>query len=298
MKKRLILMTMLLTLSISFCACSDKKSDLTDDSETVTTEAVAEEAEDTSEKPDGTQYTSLQDFAKGFASVNGESFTVSAGYSEDAGIQSSVESKSGMIGSFLTNNDSTLITIDYENDKNALVVTSYVLNQDGVVEEKGSVTFEDAIFMSDNARVCVGNLSFLDINNAIMVEARGEAYTYADGIYYHIGLVEVAEDGSLHEQMNSGLAGSGDEDITAKIRDEFNLATGSGISQQEMEDAFYYGNLLLTQNDATILAGYSYQSEAAKYADSSAWDKASEIGSHLYELSAGETVAWATGKFD
>ncbi len=290
---------MCMALAFSACACSNKKSDSADAGESVVaSEEKVEDANDSSAKTDGAQYTSLQDFAKGFSSINGETFTVNAGCSENTGIEISAESKSGMIGSFMTNGDSTLITVDYENDKNALVISSYVLNASGVVEEKGSVTFEDAIFMSDNARVCVSNLSFLDINNAIMVEARGDAYTYADGITYRICLIEVGDDGSLHEQMNSGLAGSGDEDITSDIREEFNQATGFGISQPEIEAASYYRNLLTTPNAATILASYSYQSEAAKYADSSAWDKASEIGSQLYNLTEGETITWATGVFD
>lgn len=293
MKKKLLIITLAVAMVFSAVACS-KKTD------TVKEEVKQEKKEEKNEESKSTAgQTSLNDFAKGFDSLSGENFEVLASYSDNEGITTSVNGRNGTVGYFLTNGDATLVTIDYENDTNELYVASYGLDASGEVEGISVISLNDAIFMSDNARVCAGTLSFLDINNALMIEYRGNAYTYADGVTYRIVLIEISEDGQLSVAMDNGLSGSGDEDITSDLRAEFNGMTGFGVSQQEMEDAFYYGNLLLTQYDATIVAGYNYQSESAKYADAGDWDKADEITSKLYQLSEGDAgVSWATGTFE
>lgn len=293
MKKKLLIITLAVAMVFSAVACS-KKTD------TVKEEVKQEKKEEKNEESKSTAgQTSLNDFAKGFDSLSGENFEVLASYSDNEGITTSVNGRNGTVGYFLTNGDATLVTIDYENDTNELYVASYGLDASGEVEGISVISLNDAIFMSDNARVCAGTLSFLDINNALMIEYRGNAYTYADGVTYRIVLIEISEDGQLSVAMDNGLSGSGDEDITSDLRAEFNSMTGFGVSQQEMEDAFYYGNLLLTQYDATIVAGYNYQSESAKYADAGDWDKADEITSKLYQLSEGDAgVSWATGTFE
>ncbi len=294
MKKRLLILTMAFALILSAVGCSKKQE------EPDVTEQTEEKEQETKEDTKSTKgQTSLQEFAKGFDCLSGETFELTASYSENEGITSSVNGRNGTVGYFLTNGDATLVTIDYENDTNELYVASYGLDANGEIEGLSVVSFDNAIFMSDNARVCAGTLSFLDITNALMIEFRGNAYTYADGVTYRIVLIEITEDGHLVTAMDKGLAGSGDEDITSDLRTEFNGMTGFGVSQQEMEDAFYYGNLLLTQYDATIVAGYNYQSESAKYADAGDWDKADEITSKLYQLSEGDAgVSWATGTFE
>ena len=294
MKKRLLILTMAFALILSAVGCSKKQA------EPDVTEQTEEKEKETKEDTKSTKgQTSLQEFAKGFDCLSGETFELTASYSENEGITSSVNGRNGTVGYFLTNGDATLVTIDYENDTNELYIASYGLDANGEVEGISVVSLNDAIFMSDNARVCAGTLSFLDITNALMIEFRGNAYTYADGVTYRIVLIEITEDGHLVTAMDKGLAGSGDEDITSDLRTEFNGMTGFGVSQQEMEDAFYYGNLLLTQYDATIVAGYNYQSESAKYADAGDWDKADEITSKLYQLSEGDAgVSWATGTFE
>ena len=294
MKKRLLILTMAFALILSAVGCSKKQA------EPDVTEQTEEKEKETKEDTKSTKgQTSLQEFAKGFDCLSGETFELTASYSENEGITSSVNGRNGTVGYFLTNGDATLVTIDYENDTNELYVASYGLDANGEIEGLSVVSLDNAIFMSDNARVCAGTLSFLDITNALMIEFRGNAYTYADGVTYRIVLIEITEDGHLVTAMDKGLAGSGDEDITSDLRTEFNGMTGFGVSQQEMEDAFYYGNLLLTQYDATIVAGYNYQSESAKYADAGDWDKADEITSKLYQLSEGDAgVSWATGTFE
>ena len=294
MKKRLLILTMAFALILSAVGCSKKQA------EPDVTEQTEEKEKETKEDTKSTKgQTSLQEFAKGFDCLSGETFELTATYSENDGITSKVKGRNGTVGYFLTNGDATLVTIDYENDTNELYIASYGLDANGEVEGISVVSLNDAIFMSDNARVCAGTLSFLDINNALMIEYRGNAYTYADGVTYRIVLIEISEDGQLSVAMDNGLSGSGDEDITADIRDEFNSTTGFGVSQDEMEDAFYYGNLLLTQYDATIVAGYNYQSEASKLADADNWDGASEIASKLYGLSEGDAgISWATGTFE
>ena len=301
MKKKLLITVMALAMTLSFAACSEKKAenDTVSSEQTESPEQSAKEEDKKDDTKSTTGQTSLKDFSKGFDMLSGEEFEVLASYAEGEGITTSVKGRNGSVGCFLTNGDATLVTIDYENDTNELYIASYGLDEKGEVEGISVLSLDDAIFMSDNARVCAGTVSFLDITNALMIEFRGDAYTYADGITYRIALIEISEDGHLSLVMDKGLAGSGDEDITSDLRAEFNGATGFGVSQREMEVAFYYGNLLLTQYDATIVAGYHYQSEAAKFSDAGDWDKASENATKLYDLSSGdEVITWAVGTFE
>ena len=244
----------------------------------------------------------FQEYTAGLKDIAGSSFKMNAVYEEEDGYASfgpSIEGESGNLCWIYGADNKFLITVDYESTTNKLSVNSLKVSADGKVEVADTESFDEFIFFDDDLDVLMSEITLPNGKDTLMIESRGLAYSYADGVSYGIKLIQIGEDGSLDTYYDDGLAGSGDEDITSEIRSSFNSAAGTSYDQDTMEDAFYNGNLLIKQENKPVLASLTFKSDSGKLADDEDWEGANEITSKVYALmdSKSGQVYWGEGEF-
>ncbi|MCR5416061.1 MAG: hypothetical protein K6E79_04620 [Pseudobutyrivibrio sp.] len=297
MKKKVLATFVASAAAFCLVACGGATEPEAPEAETQVEEAPAEDVAEEPAKEEADTSAVLEEYAKGLTSVAGTSFKLSGKYDETDGIVGSIQGQSGNLCYMLENDDNNLVTIDYTSDNNTLTVSSFGVNDDGEVEEISRLDIDNFIEFNDKIDIAITQTYFTNDKETIMIESNGLAYTYADGVKYNIRLIEVCDDGFLDLYFDDGLAGSGDEDITKTIREGFNLATGCDFSKDTFEDAFYNRNLLIKQENDTVLAGVSFVSETAKLADNGDWDGVNEIVPGMYDVVGGvaDEVYWGEG---
>lgn len=301
MKKRILPLMMTAVLAAGFVACGNNATE----EQPATSQTQTEENTNTEEPEETTSELSADDKAAAFQAyldsqkkLDGKTFKLSGGYDPNEGIYPVVEAEDGLLYWEYVGSD-VLVTVDYMSGNNNLNINSWTVGASGEVELTSSVNLEEFISFNDDINIDFSSLSLTDKDNVMMIESRGMAYTYADGVDYHITLIEIKNDGVLDKFYEDNLAGSGDEDITADIRASFNKATGQEYSKDTFEDAFYNGNLLTEQENRPVLANISFKSDSGKLADNNDWDGASAIASKLYENmdKPVDPIYWGEGKF-
>ncbi len=304
MKKRILSTIIPAALALSLVACGNTEAST--DNGTATTETdVNTTVEDSSDEESTGELTDEEKAAKYTAytdslkKLDGTSFKMSTIYSEENGFDTIIDGESGALFWEYPLNADCLITADYDSSTNSLCFNSHTINSQGEVETISTVALDNFIAFTDECKILFSGLGLTTEREAIMVESRGLAYTYADGVDYNITLLEIGADGTLDVIYEDGLAGSGDEDITADIRKSFNEALGSNYSKGEFEDAFYYGNLIIEQENKPVFATITFKSDTGKLADNNDWDSVNEITSKLYEQMSNQADPpnWGEGQF-
>ncbi len=308
MKKKLLSLLLISMLSALIMACGKQEGSQGADStaEPSGTEAVSNEGIGQDEKDGDNQQLSeeeqavvFQEYIDGQKKLAGTSFKMYGNYSEENGIYDAVEADDGLLFWYYYSDD-CLITVDYMSATNNLNINSWFVNDKGELDIINSINLQEFIPFSDDLKILFSALSTQDKDSVLMIESRGLAYSYADGVDYRITLIEIRPDGSLDKFYEDGLAGSGDEDITSEIRSSFNKAVGQEYSKDEFEDIFYNGNLFIEQENKPVYATITFKSESGKLADSGDWDGANVIVSQIYDLmeNPGDPVYWGEGKIE
>lgn len=302
MKKRFIAMmfSAVMALSVMSCAKADEEA------EPVVTEEPAEadatkDADETkpAESPQVDKNAVFQSYLDSMPKLADTTFKINGGYDANEGIYGIVEGKSGLLYWIYTSGGK-LITAEYDATKNCLTYKTLDVNEAGEIEVFCEMPVEKLIMFNDDIKILFSEFTTENNQDVIMVESRGMAYTYADGVQYYIDLIEIHSDGTLTSLYGDGLAGSGDEDITSDIRAGFNSAVGHEYTKDEFEDIFYNGNMFIEQEGMPVHASIEFKSESSKYADVNDWDNANVIPQKIYELMDnpdGEPVYWGEGKF-
>ncbi|SDB45298.1 hypothetical protein SAMN02910298_02269 [Pseudobutyrivibrio sp. YE44] len=303
MKKKILTLFIISSLAAGMVACGGKEAEQEPESPVVenTTQSETPEAEteSTDELSADDKAAAFKDYTDGLNKIGGKNFKVYAGLDKDNGICSTVETEDGVLYWQYANDNNNLVTVEYASGNNNLNINSWDVSAEGKVEIVSSINIEEFIPISDDLTILFSGLSLSDKKDVMMIESRGLAYSYADGVDYNITLIEIKEDGSLDKFFDEGVAGSGDEDITSGVREKFNKTTGSEYSQDTFEDIFYNGKLFIEQENKPILASIKFKSESGKLADNGDWDGANEITSKIYALmdTPGDPVYWGEGQF-
>jgi hypothetical protein len=230
--------------------------------------------------------------------VDGESFTVTAGINDNGFYPSIDLDESGTLFYVKAKNDNNLITADYDAYNNTLNFTSQIF-ENGDIRFAGSASISDFIFFDDDVKILSAKVDLADGREAIMIEGRGFACTYADGISAQIYLVEIKPDGDLELICSTRTEGSGfpEDGLTDNIRDDFNDASGINVSKDCFDDMFFEGNMYIEQENLPQLAVVAYQSDSFHDAEKDDWDSAREKYEELMSLNYGETTRWGDGVF-
>lgn len=296
MKNRILVAMFCTIFAVNMIACGKEETvepEVTEQVEESVEEAPTEESAEITDEKRQEIFTSYID---GQTKLADKSYKMNAGNSENDGIYGDVESESGLL--YWQFEGANLITAEYDGSANSLSYKSLAVNEAGETEVVSETTLEDFIRFSDDSKVLFSTMNLND-KPVIMVESRGLAYTYADGVDYHITLIEIGDDGNLSKIYEDGLAGSGDDDITSEFRKSFNDATGLNYDKDFFEDVFYNGNLIIEKENKPVQATITFKSESSKLADAENWEGANEITNKLYELfdKNGETIYWGEGQF-
>ena len=300
MKNKILSTVIIVAMGLSLVACGNAES--TTESSKPEIETATEntpEKESAAELSDEEKSAKFTDYTDSLKKLTGTNFKMSTTYSEENGFDAVIDGESGTLLWEYPLNADCLITADYNSSTNSLTFNSHALNSQGELDTISTVSLDNFIAFTDDCKILFSGLSLTTEREAIMVESRGLAYTYADGVDYRITLIEVGADGTLDVIYEDGLCGSGDEDITADIRKSFNEALDSNYSKDEFEDSFYNGNLIIEQENKPVWAKITFKSDTAKLADTGDWDSVNEVTSKLYELSStnGEPLYWGEGQF-
>ncbi|WP_026653123.1 hypothetical protein [Butyrivibrio proteoclasticus] len=318
MKKRFAALVMMGIMTFSLCGCGfsftmkddadevisedDASNDATDKDEEAD-KAEKEADNDTDDKEDEevetdpkmifTNYVS----SDAYVSAYGTDFTLNAYFNEKGNLFTSVDGQSGSIAGIFANGDENYIIFNFNAEKNALEIKLLGIDDNYEVEVVDTVEIEEFIKFADESQVLIAETNdFANGKDTIIIETRSSAYTFGDGVDYELSLVEICEDGTLDYYYNDRTAGSGDEDITSLLRASFNEATGEDFTQEQFEDAFYHGELLINQLSLGVMTQSHFKSYAAEYAEEGDWDSVNEIVSKLYdEADESNPFEWGTG---
>ena len=305
---RMVLLALMAGISLCFTACAgtSKEEASTEPATEATVEETQAEATEEAEEPSEDEKEPADteavftEYINSLNKLGGTTFKMNGNYDQTAGLYAVIESESGVLyWQYNTVNDG-LTTVNYDGASNTLEVDSLSVDENGNVVVTDSVTISDFIGFDDEHKILFSGLSLPDRQDVMMIESREKGYTFADGISYHLTYIEVCEDGSLDMFYNDGLAGSGDEDITYDLRTSYNEEFGSEYTQEEFEDIFYNGNMIIEQENMPVYATITFKSDSGAIADTGDWDAAGEIASKLYDSmeDPNETVYWGEGKFE
>jgi len=211
----------------------------------------------------------LLDFISGEKSVHGSDIPVTVGcHTATTKTGQSYEEyyptvgESGIIGYHFFNDDQNAF-IAYCDEDNKLMIKSYGVDRDGNVELLSRYDSMEFLDISDQEKISIYQTTLPNGKQAFMVENWGQLSSTGDGVTYGIGVYEINEDGTLTETMSDETAGSGDEDITADLRNTYNSAVGANVNQERFERAFYDGELLI--NDAADASEFITVEMISKY---------------------------------
>ena len=303
MKKIIVAMVLSMALVASFTACGKSDKEKTEESvnvETNTTVSAVETAEegndsDTSDTISADGYiTSIDDYIAELSMMVGSDFTVNCGFNEEIGLYLSLDAEGGIIFAVRPDYVDNAVTVAFGGSENEVYFNS-VRYKDHDIEDCGSLTLENFMPLSDNCKILFTTLQLNDGCQAIMVEERGQAYSFADGIDYRIYIVKIEKDGSLNLICDTSLEGSGDEDITEQMRNDFNNALNTSYSQDYFEDMFYEGNMYIEKENKEAFATITFTSYTSEFADKGDWDSVHDYNDKIYNLGEGETVYWGEG---
>ena len=296
-------MVLSMALVASFTACGKSDKEKTEESvnvETNTTVSAVETAEegndsDTSDNISADGYiTSIDDYIAELSMMVGSDFTVNCGFNEETGLYPSLEAEGGIIFAVRPDYVDNAVTVGFGGSENEVYFNS-VRYKDHDIEDCGSLTLENLMPLSDNCKILFTTLELNDGCQAIMVEERGQAYSFADGIDYRIYIVKIEKDGSLNLICDTSLEGSGDEDITEQMRNDFNNALNTSYSQDYFEDMFYEGNMYIEKENKEAFATITFKSYPSEFADKEDWDSVNDYNDKIYNLGEDETVYWGEG---
>ena len=303
MKKKLVAMVLSMALVASFTACGKSDKEKTEESvnvETNTTVSAVETAEegndsDTSDNISADGYiTSIDDYIAELSMMVGSDFTVNCGFNEETGLYPSLDAEGGIIFAVRPDYVDNAVTVAFGGSENEVYFNS-VRYKDHDIENCGSLTLDNFMNLSDTCKILFTTLELNDGCQAIMVEERGQAYSFADGITYRIYIVKIEKDGSLNLICDTSLEGSGDEDITEQMRNDFNNALNTSYSQDYFEDMFYEGNMYIEKENKEAFATITFKSYPSEFADKEDWDSVNDYNDKIYNLGEDETVYWGEG---
>ena len=211
----------------------------------------------------------LLDFISGEKSVHGSDIPVTVGcrtattktgqsYEE----YYPIVGESGIIGYHFFNDDQNVF-VAYCDGDNKLIIKSYGVDGDDNVELLSGYDSMEFLDLSDQEKISIYQTTLPNGKQAFMVENWGQLSSTGDGVTYGIGVYEINEDGTLTETMSDETAGSGDEDITADLRNTYNSAVGANVNQERFERAFYDEDLLI--NDAADASEFITVEMISKY---------------------------------
>lgn len=305
MKKKLVAMVLSMALVASFTACGKKDDNTTNNADvaaSVTEEivsgsetagSIADEVNSDNISADG-YITSIDDYIAELPMMVGSDFTVNCGFYEETGLYPSLDAEGGIIFAVRPDYVDNAVTVGFGGSENEVYFNS-VRYKDHDIEDCGSLTLENLMPLSDNCKILFTTLELNDGCQAIMVEERGVAYSFADGIDYRIYIVKIEKDGSLNLICDTSLEGSGDEDITEQMRNDFNTALNTTYSQDYFEDMFYEGNMYIEKENKEVLATITFKSYPSEFADKEDWDSVNDYNDKIYNLGEDETVYWGEG---
>ncbi len=304
MKKKIVAMVLSMAMVASFTACGKDKKEETVDSAVIepVIETISVPTEDSNDEDsyvydsgsaDG-YINSIDDYISGLSMMVGSDFDVQCGYSQQNGLYPSLDTEGGIMYYVRPDYTDSLVLVGFGGSDNNIYINS-VRYKDHDIEDKGSVTLDKIIDIEDECKILFSTVELDDGCQAIMVEERGAAYSFADGVSYYIYLVKIEKDGSLNLICDTYTAGSGDEDITEHIRNDFNTALNTTYSQDYFEDMFYDGNMYIEKEKLPIKASITYTSYTSDFANNNDWDSVNEYNDRIYSLNYGETVHWGDG---
>ena len=305
MKKKLVAMVLSMALVASFTACGKKDDNTTNNASVATsvTEeivsgsetagSIADEVNSDNISADG-YITSIDDYIAELSMLVGSDFTVNCGFYEETGLYPSLDAEGGIIFAVRPDYVDNAVTVGFGGSENEVYFNS-VRYKDHDIEDCGSLTLENLMPLSDNCKILFTTLELNDGCQAIMVEERGVAYSFADGIDYRIYIVKIEKDGSLNLICDTSLEGSGDEDITEQMRNDFNNALNTTYSQDYFEDMFYEGNMYIEKENKEVLATITFKSYPSEFADKEDWDSVNDYNDKIYNLGEDETIYWGEG---
>lgn len=305
MKKKLVAIVLSMALVASLTACG-KKDDNTTNNEGVaasvteeivsgseTAGSIADEVNSDTISADG-YITSIDDYIAELSMMVGSDFTVNCGFNEETGLYPSLDAEGGIIFAVRPDYVDNAVTVGFGGSENEVYFNS-VRYKDHDIEDCGSLTLENLMPLSDNCKILFTTLELNDGCQAIMVEERGQAYSFADGIDYRIYIVKIEKDGSLNLICDTSLEGSGDEDITEQMRNDFNNALNTSYSQDYFEDMFYEGNMYIEKENKEAFATITFKSYPSEFADKEDWDSVNDYNDKIYNLGEDETIYWGEG---
>ena len=305
MKKKLVAIVLSMALVASLTACG-KKDDNTTNNEGVaasvteeivsgseTAGSIADEVNSDTISADG-YITSIDDYIAELSMMVGSDFTVNCGFNEETGLYPSLEAEGGIIFAVRPDYVDNAVTVGFGGSENEVYFNS-VRYKDHDIEDCGSLTLDNFMNLSDTCKILFTTLELNDGCQAIMVEERGLAYSFADGIDYRIYIVKIEKDGSLNLICDTSLEGSGDEDITEQMRNDFNNALNTSYSQDYFEDMFYEGNMYIEKENKEAFATITFKSYPSEFADKEDWDSVNDYNDKIYNLGEDETVYWGEG---
>lgn len=298
MKKNFLAVMMLAVMAFSMISCGKTE-------ETPVAEEPAETKVEKTEEPEATpteltddeRATVFTDYVDGLTKLGGTTFKMNGNNDLDKGFYPTFEGGTGTL--YWIYQGDKLITADFDSSTNKITFNTLAATPDKATEVTSTVSIDDFIPFNDTCKILFSMLDLTTGKTVIMIESRCTAYTYADGVNYHIYCISVADDGSLSLDFDEGLAGSGDDDITSEIRRSYNQYMGSNYDKDTFDDVFYNGNLLLEQENKPIHATINFQSETSKLADAGDWDSVNGVTEQLYGDGSSSTgpVSWGTGEF-
>ncbi len=305
MKKKLVAMVLSMALVASLTACGKKDDNTTNNagvaasvteeivSGSETAGSIADEVNSDTISADG-YITSIDDYIAELSMMVGSDFTVNCGFNEETGLYPSLDAEGGIIFAVRPDYVDNAVTVGFGGSENEVYFNS-VRYKDHDIENCGSLTLDNFMNLSDTCKILFTTLELNDGCQAIMVEERGQAYSFADGITYRIYIVKIEKDGSLNLICDTSLEGSGDEDITEQMRNDFNNALNTSYSQDYFEDMFYEGNMYIEKENKEVLATITFKSYPSEFADKGDWDSVNDYNDKIYNLGEGETVYWGEG---
>ena len=292
MKKKYIAILLGLILTTALTACG-KNSD--DNSRNRKSETEVSTAIDANAHVNTNGKTDYDTYIKSQKILDDNKYQLSIGYKDNSGLYPIVTSEDGIIG-YTYLGDNKLVTVSLDSSNNELILSSIGTASDGSFVTDGSVTLEGFFIISDISNVLFSNITMPDGNDAILIEARSTAYTFSDGVDYHMYIVEMEDDGKLNLVLDTWTCGSGDEDITSTIRKEFNDVMESDYTQDYFEDIFWKGNMYVEKEHLPVFAKLTFKSYTSDWADQGDWDRSNKVIEKIYG-NVGEVTEWGIGEF-
>ena len=302
MKKKNIAILLGLILITALTACGKNSDDNSRNrkSETEVSTAIDANADvntngKTEPETNKSQEIDYDTYIKSQKILDDNKYQLSIGYKDNSGLYPIVTSEDGIIG-YTYLGDNKLVTVSLDSSNNELILSSIGTASDGSFVTDGSVTLEGFFIISDISNVLFSNITMPDGNDAILIEARSTAYTFSDGVDYHMYIVEMEDDGKLNLVLDTWTCGSGDEDITSTIRKEFNDVMESDYTQDYFEDIFWKGNMYVEKEHLPVFAKLTFKSYTSDWADQGDWDRSNKVIEKIYG-NVGEVTEWGIGEF-